>query len=320
MNSFTRTMIGLGVAVPMMISGAIAAEAWETDLEAGLKAAKAKNRPVLVEFTGSDWCPPCKMLKKVNLNTPEFEKFAAENELVLVELDYPKAPGVIPKELMDKRVAIMQKYSVDGFPTVLIMNAEGETFARIVSFRREVSEYLKLLKDGIDAKVQLEKDVAAASKLNGDAKASALNEALKKLPKTEHGFHKSLIGEISKLDTNDTFGYGKKLKEVEMMAAQVKAFEDLATKYRGKIAKADVEAYRNDINKKLENKELLPPIRQGYYKVISDLYAIDGDLNKTAEYLKKAIDVCPNTKEGKKMQGWYDHLINVVIPNSKPKK
>lgn len=310
-------MLGIGMAVPMMVSGAFAAVNWETDLDAGLKAAKAKNLPVLVEFTGSDWCPPCKMLKKVNLNTPEFEKFVADNEVVLVELDFPRTPGAIPQELMNKRVSIMQKYAVEGFPTVLIMNAEGETFARIVSFRPEVSQYLDLLKAGIDAKVQLEKDIQAASDLAGDAKAAALNEALKKLPKAEQGFHKALIGEIIKVDTKDTFGYGKKLKEVEMMAVQVREYEDLATKYRGKYTKTDVKNYRNEIVKQLDNKDLLPPVRQRYYKALSDMYAMDGDLDKTAKYLKKAIEACPNTREAKKLQGWYDHLINTVIPNTK---
>lgn len=320
MNFLTRTLMGVSVAVPMMVSGAYAAVTWETDLETGLKAAKAENRPVLVEFTGSDWCPPCKMLKKVNLNTPEFEKFVADNKMVLVELDFPRTPGAIPQELMRLREDIMRKYTVSGFPTVLVMNANGETFARIVSFRKEVSEYINLLKAGVDAKAQLEKDLHAAAGLTGEQKASALNEALKKLPKSEQGFHKDLIKEIAKMDTTDKFGYGKKLKEVEQMAVQMKQFEDLATKYRGKITKEDLVNSRAEIFKILENKEILPIMRLKYYKVISDSYSMEGDYQKAADYLKKAIDSAPDTRDAKKLQSWYDNFINKILPHQQQKK
>ena len=61
---------------------------WLTDLPKALKEAKAENKIVLVDFTGSDWCVWCKKLDKDTFSKPEFAEYAKKN-LVLVQLDYP---------------------------------------------------------------------------------------------------------------------------------------------------------------------------------------------------------------------------------------
>ena len=61
---------------------------WLTDLPKAQAQAKAENKIVLMDFTGSDWCPWCIKFKKEVLDTAEFQEYAAKN-VVLVELDYP---------------------------------------------------------------------------------------------------------------------------------------------------------------------------------------------------------------------------------------
>ena len=54
-----------------------AAEAkWLTDFDAVKKQAAKENKAILMDFTGSDWCPPCKALKKNVFDKEEFSKFA----------------------------------------------------------------------------------------------------------------------------------------------------------------------------------------------------------------------------------------------------
>jgi len=72
-----------------------AGEGWLTNIEKSKKHAKGKM--ILVEFTGSDWCPPCKALKKNVFNTDKFKAYAKEN-LVLVELDFPRDKSKLTKE------------------------------------------------------------------------------------------------------------------------------------------------------------------------------------------------------------------------------
>lgn len=106
---------------------AIGAEGWLTDFEAAKKQAAAEKKDILVDFTGSDWCGWCIKLKKEVFDLPAFE--AATKKFVLVELDFPnKKPQ--SDEVKTKNRAAQQKYGITGFPTILLMDAQGEVYAR----------------------------------------------------------------------------------------------------------------------------------------------------------------------------------------------
>src|SRR5690242_6680375 len=62
---------------------------WMTDLAAAKKKAKAEDRRVLLLFTGSDWCPMCKVWDKEVFENPEFLSYAKTN-LALVMVDFPE--------------------------------------------------------------------------------------------------------------------------------------------------------------------------------------------------------------------------------------
>ena len=59
---------------------------WQTDYEKVLKKAKKEKKNVLVYFTGSDWCPPCKMLKKDLFETDAFKQLSSEYVLSLIHI------------------------------------------------------------------------------------------------------------------------------------------------------------------------------------------------------------------------------------------
>ncbi len=101
---------------------------WMTDLTAAQTKAKAENKLVLVDFTGSDWCPPCKALHKNVLTAPEFTAYAKTN-LVLVEVDFPRSKQQ-SKELKEANKALAAKYKVTGYPTVIVMNGDGRVLKR----------------------------------------------------------------------------------------------------------------------------------------------------------------------------------------------
>ena len=110
-----------------------ASDLWSTDYEASLKKAAAEKRMVLLEFTGSDWCPPCKMQAREVFDKPEFAKFAEEN-LVPVKLDFPRnAPQ--SDELKAANRALAEKFGVQGFPTVVLLDSTGAELAREVGYQ-----------------------------------------------------------------------------------------------------------------------------------------------------------------------------------------
>ena len=107
-------------------------EAWGADLPKALDQAKTEKKMVLMDFTGSDWCPPCKSLHKNVLTSEEFSKFAKDN-LVLVELDFPKSKPQ-SDELKAANKELSKKYAVRGYPTIIVLDAEGKELFRKVGY------------------------------------------------------------------------------------------------------------------------------------------------------------------------------------------
>ncbi|MCX6982126.1 MAG: thioredoxin family protein [Verrucomicrobia bacterium] len=109
-----------------------AEDTWLTDLPKALEQAKAQKKMVLIDFTGSDWCPPCKSLHKTVLTSVEFSKFAKDN-LVLVELDFPKSKPQTP-ELKAANQELSKKYAIRGYPTVIVLDADGKELFKKVGY------------------------------------------------------------------------------------------------------------------------------------------------------------------------------------------
>ena len=98
--------------------------AWLTDLPKAQAQAKADQKLVVMDFTGSDWCPWCIKLRKEIWNTPEFKEYAAKN-LVLVELDFPHNKPQ-SDELKAANQALEKKYRIQGYPTVIVLDSKGK--------------------------------------------------------------------------------------------------------------------------------------------------------------------------------------------------
>jgi protein disulfide-isomerase len=107
---------------------------WLTELPKAEAQAKAENKIVLVDFTGSDWCGWCIKFKKEVLDTAEFQEYAAKN-VVLVELDYP-LKKVQADDLKKANAALKTQYNVHGFPTLLVLDKDGREIGRQVGYSK----------------------------------------------------------------------------------------------------------------------------------------------------------------------------------------
>jgi thioredoxin-related protein len=108
----------------LLFAGSLTAEAqeliWETNVKKALEVSALTKKPLLMFFTGSDWCGWCIRLQKEVLKTPEFAVWAKEN-VVLVELDYPRrAPQT--EEVKQQNNELQQIFGIQGFPTIILAN------------------------------------------------------------------------------------------------------------------------------------------------------------------------------------------------------
>lgn len=101
---------------------------WATDYDTAIATASGTNRKIFLFFTGSDWCGWCKRLESEILDTPEFQEYAREN-LVLVKLDFPQRIPQ-PEQLKAQNKQLSQRYRIEGYPTVVILNNSGTTIGR----------------------------------------------------------------------------------------------------------------------------------------------------------------------------------------------
>ena len=97
---------------------------WTMDYDGALKLAEKEKLPLLLNFTGSDWCGWCKKLDAEVFSKKEFTEYAEKN-LVLVELDFP-AKKKQSAELKEANSKLKDKYKVSGFPTILAIDGDGK--------------------------------------------------------------------------------------------------------------------------------------------------------------------------------------------------
>ncbi len=125
----------LGAGCNSQVSETSADTNWLTDLPQGLAKAKAAHKLVLVDFTGSDWCAPCQQLHRQVFATEQFKGYADTN-LVLVLVDFPQKKSQ-PEDLKKANDALQQRFAVQGFPTVLVLDADGKLLDKQLGYDGE---------------------------------------------------------------------------------------------------------------------------------------------------------------------------------------
>jgi protein disulfide-isomerase len=97
---------------------------WLTSYEQAEQKARADNKLLLLDFTGSDWCGWCIKIDKEIFSKPAFKEYASKN-LVLLEIDFPMRRQV-PAVLKAQNSKLAGKYEIQGFPTIVVLNSQGK--------------------------------------------------------------------------------------------------------------------------------------------------------------------------------------------------
>lgn len=128
---------------------------WHHSMEKAKADAKRFNKNILVFFTGSDWCPPCKALESTVLKDPTFIKHTS-SRWVLLELDFPRKKSLGEAQTRHNN-SLRQKFGVSAFPTMVIATPDGELIAGVAGYGgQKPSTYYKRLKE-VEAKYSTDK-------------------------------------------------------------------------------------------------------------------------------------------------------------------
>ncbi|MEM8867466.1 MAG: thioredoxin family protein [Verrucomicrobiota bacterium] len=133
------------LALTLISQVASAGSGWMTDFEAAQAKAKEEGKPMLLDFTGSDWCGWCIKLDREVFSKEAFQAYA-DTSLVLVELDFPRG-----KEQSDalkaQNEALAEKYGIRGFPTIVVLSPEGELVEKTGYQRGGPEAYVEHIKE-----------------------------------------------------------------------------------------------------------------------------------------------------------------------------
>ena len=98
---------------------------WEPTFKTALKKSKEEKKPVLIYFTGSDWCGPCIILDKKLFHSEKFKTIAAK-DLILYEADSPRNTDLITPEKLEINNDLKRKFNIRTFPTLVFVNEKGK--------------------------------------------------------------------------------------------------------------------------------------------------------------------------------------------------
>lgn len=143
-----KRILYFGILLGMIFSSCISHAGdieWLDNFEKAKELSVKEGRPILVNFTGSDWCIWCKRLAAEVFSQESFKDYAEKN-LILLIADFPRMKA-IPEDVAIQNRKMAEAYGIQGFPTIVLMNSGGKELARTGYQRGGAEAYIEHLKD-----------------------------------------------------------------------------------------------------------------------------------------------------------------------------
>ena len=125
-------------AEPVPAEGA-SVGAFTQDVDAAKALAKERSLPLLLDFTGSDWCGWCKLMDRQVFAQDAWKSWAATS-IVLATIDFPSDESLVPEKYRKRNESLSDRYDVDGFPTFVLLSPDGEEIGRLGASRDATAE------------------------------------------------------------------------------------------------------------------------------------------------------------------------------------
>ncbi len=98
------------------------------DIEKAKGLAKAYKKPLVLVFTGSDWCDNSQKMLKIFQDN----EFALEikNSMIFVQVDFPEL-NTASKESIERNFSLKKVYGVEEFPEIVLLSEDQELITQI---------------------------------------------------------------------------------------------------------------------------------------------------------------------------------------------
>ena len=123
---FVLILLALGAA------SSLVAQEFQEDFATAQKLSKETGKPIVILFSGSDWCRPCIQLHKLVYMNEDFQEYADDN-VILYHADFPRRPeNQLPAEVKAVNDALAKEHGVRGLPTTLVLSSKGKVLGKMV--------------------------------------------------------------------------------------------------------------------------------------------------------------------------------------------
>jgi thioredoxin-related protein len=297
----TSLVVGL-----FTLAGVVRAEdsLWTTDFAAAKAKAKSENKLLFVDFTGSDWCGWCKKLVAEVFSKDEF-KTEAPKKFVLVELDYPTPAKKQSDEVKKQNKELAKQYKIQGYPTILVMEADGKVIAHTGYRPGGPKDYVKHLEGFVDAFGDIVKIRSELDKVKGFDRVKLLDKEadiyVTKLENTDSDDVMALSKEIVALDPDNKSGLKPK-HEFTLLIAELTDLQQSR-----KLSEAKKVA-----DKALALQGISGDQKQRVYLVLCECYFADRDFANIVASAQKGIDAAPNGAEAPQLKSIVQRFKTIV--------
>jgi thioredoxin-related protein len=297
----------LAVALGLILGGWLPARAeddqekkiWTVDFEAAKVAAAKEGKDLLMEFTGSDWCPPCIALHK-NVLTAEVFQTTAPKHFVLVKLDSPRDKSKQTDKEIAQYKTLSALHKVVGVPTIILADATGKPYAKLVGYGGDKAEdYTQKLVTKVEVRKKRDEYLAQAKSASGTDKAKLLAQAIEGLdPELSLAYYRETVDEIIGLDGENKAGLKGKFEGLVQLVDLKKELETIQRSARG----ADASEAIKKVDQLIEDKKLAgESLQEALYA--KGVLQFRSDRPASKKTLEAAIEAAPKSEKAAQIQG-----------------
>lgn len=285
------------VTFSMLATTVRADDLWLVDFKAAKEQAAKEGKDILMEFTGSDWCPPCKALQEKVLSKDVFRDKMPE-KYVLLKLDSPRDKSKQTPEEIEQYKQLSVEYKISGVPTIILVDAQGRPFSKTVGFGGgEAEQYVAEMIEKVSLRKTRDEKLAKAESVAGAEKAKLLHDAISELDgELVVATYRDIVDQIVALDGDNGLGLKSKFEGIIKTSEVRAAVMELQQSARG-LEPAQL------VSKIDELIERLAPAGEALQDVLMFKGSVlfQSDKAKSLEALQAALKAAPDTQTGKQI-------------------